>query len=129
MGYRSDVSIKARKEHALVIVKALLDTKLMKYADIVQDANYIYVTMSGLKWYSDYPDVILVNKAIKRLPPKEAALVAVGEDNVISETINDMLDLEAYVVLEIYGMEPDENHKNKDEVLKQLRKQAPRYFV
>ena len=132
MGYRSDVYIKALKKHTTTIIKSIKHSDLLQYAEINQDDTYLYVQMSDMKWYSQYDDVALVNSTISNLPSDQAALIAIGEDSAISESINDSweLELDTYIVIE--GMDiPEDSDKivSKDELVNELIKSNPEYFI
>lgn len=108
----------------------------MKFLDIFrrkkQDDTYLYIEMSDLKWYPSYKDVSIVNSTIEAIPDNEAALIAVGEDSAISASINNSCELDLYTYTTVSGMVVDENSDKtlgKDELVNELRKSNPEYFI
>jgi len=82
MGYRSDVAISFSKD---TVTKIILENQKVYEElctwDVKQEtANNIYFLDYFIKWYEEYPKVILINEYLDILSEDDFGFLRIGED-------------------------------------------------
>ena len=127
MGYYSDVSLcltktgvnslKAKLENASPEVKSEVE-RLLEYADThtldpASEAEFWW--WSDIKWYSDFPDVGLMEAFIRELDEKDYHFLRIGEADDDTERLGCYLDnpFNVYLVRSINYSIPEATNGNR----------------
>jgi len=93
MGYYSRVVIAVTDAGLLAnTLKKRALPKMFSEADSTKHGNATYWIFTGVKWYSEYPDVKEVNNFIESMEETEGALLRIGEDQDDVQEINNPYD-------------------------------------
>ena len=82
MGYRSEVAIMVDEKHAKDFRAVLVKSDMLEYADAIhEEKNGVTgISFTDIKWYSDYPQIAMIETFIDALDYDDFGFIRVGED-------------------------------------------------